>query len=127
MKGSTLHNLAIASKESCPAFAQGVDTHTHSNIGLLWFSLFLKDNLFPNKQRPFVLPLPGHRDHWEDKGVGALAAGGSSVAQSVEWPRSQALGQGKVPGPGRRQNRLGITVSPGVQTQLWPLLWVHWI
>lgn len=45
---STLHTLATASKDSCPAFAQGMDTQTlHHQAS--WVFLVSEDNLFPNK------------------------------------------------------------------------------
>lgn len=41
----------------------GKCAHIYSSIRLSWFSLFIADNLFSIKQRPFVLPLPDLRAH----------------------------------------------------------------
>lgn len=42
-------------------------THTHRHTGACQILVFLiyHGQSFSSKQRPFVLPLPDHRDHWE--------------------------------------------------------------
>lgn len=41
----------------------GTCTHIYSKVRPSWFSLFIADNLFSIKQRPFVWPLPDLRTH----------------------------------------------------------------
>jgi hypothetical protein len=88
----------------------------HSNIRLSWFSLFMADNLFSSKQRPFVLFFPDHRDHWKAEGVGwHTGSRGLSVAQARKWQKARPWAKERAPGVGvrRRQNRLGITTLGG--------------
>lgn len=63
-------------------FSTYIYIHTYK-LRLSWFSLFLKDNLFSSKQRPFVLLFPDHRYHWEaEEGRYTWGAGHLPVAQA---------------------------------------------
>lgn len=87
--------------------------HILSNIALSWFSLFMADNLFSSKQRPFVLPLPDHRDHWEAKGGGwYTGSGGLSVAQAREWQKASPWAKGKGSRGGEGGGRTGWASPP---------------
>lgn len=68
----------------------------------------MADNLFSSKQRPFVLPLPDHRDHWEAKGGGGCpGSGGLSVAQAREWQKASPWAKGKGSWGGEGGGRTG--------------------
>lgn len=54
----TLHQAAAPPRAGLHCLGS---THIHSNTRFSWFSLFIADNLFSSKQRPFVLPLPDQR------------------------------------------------------------------
>lgn len=84
-----------------------------SNTSLSWFSLFMADNLFSSKQRPFVLPLPDHRDHWEAKGGGwCPGSGGLSVAQARVWQKASPWAKGKGSWGGEGGGRTGWASPP---------------
>lgn len=74
-------------------------TCINSHNKLSCFSLLLEDNLVPRKQRPFVLPLPEHRDHRE-------ADGGWVPTGSQEPLGATGCGVAGKPGPGPRKELL---------------------
>lgn len=74
-------------------------TYVNSHNKLSCFSLFLEDNLVPSRQRPFVSPLPDHRDHRE-------AHEGWVPTSSQEPLGNTGCGVARKPGPRPRKELL---------------------
>lgn len=108
----TLCTPATASRKSCPALAQPW-AHTSLQLQASWFSLFLEDNLFPSKQRSFVLLLQGQRETTGGWGGCTQGVGVRGSVGGTGWEARPCIKESTPPGQGRRQNRLDTATSLG--------------
>lgn len=95
---------ATASEEGCLPTRRC--THTRARQILVF--LIYHRQPFSSKQRPFVLPLPDHRDHWEAERLGGRHTGKGGVQGEVclwQRPRSgqetRPWAKGRAPGEGK--------------------------